>query len=94
MDRTGIKCQDALTLFQSCQHLDNIRIVGLHAYDGHIHAVNLSVRQQEADEVVEQVFEVKAEIEKIAGTQMKIVMGGTPTFAMYGMEFPTTYALR
>lgn len=80
MNRTGIKPENASTLVREIKNCPNIRIVGLHAYDGHIHDEDITVRQQKADvsfRLAEQVFE---EISPLFDYPLIMVMGGTPTF--------------
>jgi D-threonine aldolase len=50
MNRTGILPERALDLFKFCQNLTGIKIVGLHAYDGHIYDTNLARRTERANE--------------------------------------------
>lgn len=47
MNRTGIEpTEQALTLFEDCENLKAINIIGLHVYDGHIRDTNVAARKQ------------------------------------------------
>ena len=50
MNRTGINPANAPALYARCQLLPGIRVVGLHAYDGHVRDTDLTIRAQRADE--------------------------------------------
>lgn len=82
MNRTGISPKNALLLYQKCQNLKGIEVIGLHAYDGHIHDTDLGVRTNRAKEVTEMLTQAQDEIENYAHKKMKIIVGGSPTFAM------------
>ncbi|MDB5243256.1 MAG: hypothetical protein JWP57_3881 [Spirosoma sp.] len=83
MNRTGIKPTDALSLWTFCQTLPGIRVVGLHAYDGHIRATNLALRTEQADETFAFADGVREAITRTHGVTLPIIMGGTPTFALH-----------
>jgi D-threonine aldolase len=82
MNRTGISPENSLLLYQKCQNLKGIDIIGLHAYDGHIYDTDLGVRTQRAKEVSEILTKAQVAIENYAHKKMKIVVGGSPTFAI------------
>jgi D-threonine aldolase len=83
MNRTGIDPHKALSLWQFCANLKGINVVGLHAYDGQIHDTDLDLRQKNVDKVAELINIAQNAIEKISPKKMKIVAGGTPTFALH-----------
>ena len=80
MNRTGILPSRALPLAVFIQSLKNVRLTGLHGYDGHIHDTDISTRLQKSDEGFQQVAELHQKIERELKLSLKIVMGGTPTF--------------
>jgi D-threonine aldolase len=82
MNRTGISPENSLILYEKCQNLKEIGIIGLHAYDGHIHDTDLTVRTNRAKKVSEMLTKVQTEIENYASKKLKIVVGGSPTFAI------------
>ncbi len=80
MDRSGIIPENAWQLFKDCQSLASIRIIGLHAYDGHIRDTDLVTRKQKSDEAFARVEKLKTNIESIAKTNLQVVIGGSPSF--------------
>ena len=81
MHRTGIAPDDAPAFAEQCRALPGIRLLGLHAYDGHIHASDFQQREREADEAYALVLEVQ---EKIASEPpLTIIIGGSPTFSIH-----------
>jgi D-threonine aldolase len=82
MNRTGILPENSLLLYQKCQNLKGIDIIGLHAYDGHIHDTDLGVRTNRAKEVSETLTKTQINIENFAHKKMKTIVGGSPTFAI------------
>jgi D-threonine aldolase len=82
MNRTGILPENSLLLYQKCQKLKGIDIIGFHGYDGHIHDTDLHVRTNRAKEVSEMLTKTQVDIENYASKKLKIVVGGSPTFAI------------
>jgi D-threonine aldolase len=83
MNRTGIKPENASDLFQKCVSFESIKIIGLHAYDGHIHSTDLGQRTTEASEVAEMILKVKQEIAQHTDQKMQVIAGGSPTFHLH-----------
>lgn len=83
MNRTGISVEHALNLYISLLNLKGIHVIGLHAYDGHIHDTEVLERKHKADKVFQLISLVQLEIEKFAEKKLKIVVGGTPTFSLH-----------
>lgn len=80
-NRTGIvPGEKALQLWTSCNTLPGIRLVGLHAYDGHIQDTDLNLRQQRSDKGFEGVKALAQAIQQAHQQEPKIVAGGSPTF--------------
>lgn len=80
MNRTGIVPSRALPLAAFIQSLKNIRLAGLHGYDGHIHDSDIKTRLQKSDEGFQKVADLHQKLEQEFKLSLKIVMGGTPTF--------------
>ena len=80
MNRTGILPEEALTLYKQILPLKNIRIIGLHAYDGHIRDTDTTIRQQQSDKGFQRVVALSEQIKHISNHALTIVVGGTPTF--------------
>ena len=86
MHRTGIAPDRAPELFERCQALPGIQPVGLHAYDGHIRAVDPKERQQEADASYALVCQVQEAIRNYYDGPLTIVIGGSPAFPMHAQR--------
>lgn len=82
-NRTGIKPEDALKLYVDCQALAGMEIIGLHAYDGHIHGTDLAARTEECDRCFEEVVKLQAEIVAKGYAKPVIVAGGSPTYPIH-----------
>jgi len=83
MNRTGIKPEDALELYGYCLELPGIKITGLHAYDGHIHDKELTVREQRANEAYAKVEQLLQQIREKGYPEPIIIAGGSPTFPIH-----------
>ncbi len=83
MNRTGVAASSALAMFGQCLTLPGVRVVGLHAYDGHVHEPNLQERTRWADAAFALAAQVQKQIQAAHGVQLPLVMGGTPTFAIH-----------
>ncbi|MCY7350919.1 MAG: D-TA family PLP-dependent enzyme [Cytophagaceae bacterium] len=89
MNRTGVLPADALTLVAACQMLPNLNVVGLHAYDGHIHDTDLERRRQRADAAYTLAKTAQQVIQENFGKTLPLVIGGTPTFVIHARrEYP------
>ncbi|NND07140.1 MAG: D-TA family PLP-dependent enzyme [Saprospiraceae bacterium] len=80
MGRTGIRAEDVSLLYSDIRDLPGIRIVGLHAYDGHIHDQDLEERKDKAAAVTDLVSRVRKQIDD---QSLLLVIGGSPTFHLY-----------
>ena len=83
MNRTGIKPSHALQLFEAVELLPAIKIIGLHAYDGHIRDTDVSLRKHNVDEAFSKVIILAETIEAVTKQSLKIVAGGSPTFPIH-----------
>ena len=83
MNRTGIQPSHATQLFEAVELLPSIKVVGLHAYDGHIRDTNVDQRKHSVDVAFSKVIVLAETIEAITNQPLKIVAGGSPTFPMY-----------
>ena len=89
MNRTGIVSAAAQALVAEMILLPGIRLVGLHAYDGHIHDQDLKARKKAVTEAFADVYLLKEKLEKSLGRFMKLVAGGSPTYMIHA-ERPDT----
>jgi len=84
MNRTGISPGDgALQLYKACCQLPGIDLIGLHAYDGHIHDTDLAIRTEKANAWYEVVVKLQDEILKSGYPKTLIIAGGSPTFPIH-----------
>ena len=84
MNRTGIKPGfEALQLYIDCTVLHGLNPVGLHAYDGHIHDVDLKTREERCNASFEPVLKLQQDITQKGYPEPIIVAGGSPTFPIH-----------
>ena len=83
MHRTGVSPEAAPALYKHSASLPGIRVVGLHAYDGHIHAADPRQRKQEADAAYALVRQVVNAIGPNQSDALTVVVGGSPTFPFH-----------
>jgi D-serine deaminase-like pyridoxal phosphate-dependent protein len=82
--RTGIAPGEAaLALYESFGRLPGLRPGGFHVYDGHNHQESFVERQAAALRGLEPVLALRAAAEKKGLPVPRLVLGGTPTFAVY-----------
>ena len=86
MNRTGVMPQDAKLLYQACNEIKGIKVVGLHGYDGHINDSDLAVRKQRADDAYGKLKSVQEELKTKGLLHEVIVIGGSPTFAIHAQR--------
>jgi|SRR6185312_4841094 len=82
-DRTGIKPGAALQLYQDCERLPGITVIGLHAYDGHLHDADLQLRTQKCYAGFEPVIQLSNAIVQNGYPPPAIIAGGSPTFPIH-----------
>ena len=85
-NRTGIKPENALQLFEDCKDLNGINIVGLHGYDGQIRDTNIDERKRNADKAFSEVIKLAEKIESSSQKKLNIVAGGSPTFPVHAQR--------
>ncbi len=83
MNRTGATPADAISLIKYGQSLDELNIIGVHAYDGHVTDADLHLRQQKSGEAFDKVEAVKQHFIASSATDPVIIMGGSPTYPMH-----------
>lgn len=86
MNRTGIPPdKEALELLLELRNLSGIKLVGIHAYDGHIHDSDWETRKEKVNRVYTTLNNFKGKI--ITEYQnLKWVLGGSPTFPIHALE--------
>ena len=83
MNRTGIKPHKAADLAKTIRSFKNIRLAGLHGYDGHVIAQDIAQRQTDADIAYAATDNVYHQIQPMFPYPLKMVVGGTPTFPIH-----------
>lgn len=84
MNRTGIKPNEGVfELYGYCNELRGVKIMGLHAYDGHIHDKEFGIREKKANEAYAKVERLRERIEDKGYPGTVIVAGGSPTFPIH-----------
>lgn len=82
MNRSGIAPAAAFDLYHQCAALPHVEVIGLHAYDGHIHDEDLAVRTARCHAAFAPVKELAGQL-RAAGLAPVIVAGGTPTYPVH-----------
>lgn len=84
MNRTGIKPgQQAEALFKLISDDPEVILRGLHVYDGHNRASELSKRQEDCDRDFAKVLQMKDNLSLEGYTIESIIAGGTPSFPVH-----------
>lgn len=83
MNRTGITAPHAAQLFEAVRSLPAVKVIGLHAYDGHIHDTDPALRKEHVEQAFSKVQILAAAIEAVSKQPVIIVAGGSPTFPIY-----------
>ena len=86
MNRTGILPAYAAQLFEAVELLPSIKVIGLHAYDGHIRDTDVDQRKHNVDSAFSKVAILAATTEAVAKMRLIIVAGGSPTFPVYAEQ--------
>jgi len=98
MNRTGVRASQAINLYDSLLKIEGLKVLGFHAYDGHIHDSDFRIRQHKAAEIITALQDLSRTIEKKYQQKPIIIAGGTPTFPIFSKETdfecsPGTFAL-
>ena len=83
MNRTGVVPYKSTSVIYRIMKCSNIRIKGLHGYDGHIHDASLAKRQADSDAAFDLIGKVYYNVKTLFSYPLALVMGGTPTFPMH-----------
>ncbi len=84
MNRTGIVPGDkAIELYEECNNLIGIKIIGLHAYDGHIRSTDIVQRTIECDKAFKPVLKMQKTLSQKGFPEPIIIAGGSPTFPVH-----------
>ncbi len=84
MRRTGIPAgPEAVELYRQICASPGIRPGGLHAYDGHLHQLDVAERTAACEAAFAPVEALKAELLLLGLRVPRVIAGGTPTFSMH-----------
>ena len=84
MNRTGIKPGDkALNLYKEILRLPGVKLLGLHAYDGHIHEIDLIKRTKLCNKEFAAVEEMRKVLKTKGYSLPLVIAGGSPTFSTH-----------
>jgi len=84
MNRTGITPSDeAIELYKTCNNIPGIKVIGLHAYDGHIRNPDIQQRTIECDKAFELILQMQNTLLQQGFPEPIIIAGGSPTFLIH-----------
>ena len=84
MGRSGIRSgSEAAELYRLIARLPNVSPGGLHAYDGHIQAGELAVREAACDVAMRPALAFREHLGAVGLPVPRFVAGGTPTFPFH-----------
>ena len=83
MHRTGVAPDAALALYRQLASSAGLRAAGLHAYDGHIHEPDPTVRRAQCEAAFAPVLALRDTLENNGLPVPTLVAGGTPTFPFH-----------
>jgi D-serine deaminase-like pyridoxal phosphate-dependent protein len=84
-NRCGNSARELKTLIPLIQQEKNPLILrGLHAYDGHIHDSELSLRKEKAQDCVELIHKALTLLNWENDHMKEVIVGGSPAFQIYG----------
>ncbi|HEV7349665.1 D-TA family PLP-dependent enzyme [Telluribacter sp.] len=87
MDRSGHPINgQLLPLYQTLSKLPNLRLQGLHVYDGHIRNEDFAERTKASDAAFEKVYELREHIRNLGQPEPMIIAGGSPTFTVHAQR--------
>jgi D-threonine aldolase len=91
MGRTGVSPERIPELADALTRLPGLVLAGIHAYDGHIRATDLTERTQQADATYAAAEGVRQHLEARLGTLLNLVMGGSPPFPLHARRAAARY---
>lgn len=83
MHRTGTLPAGVLPLAADCQSLFQLKLKGLHCYDGHIHDVSLEERAKKCNAYLPEIEALMARLSVLYATDFTLIVGGSPTFPIH-----------
>lgn len=90
MDRSGHQLdENILPLYKKLSSLSNLKLHGLHVYDGHLRATDFEERKNQIDTGFVDVAHFLEAIEEAHLPKPMVVAGGTPTFTSHALRDET-----
>ena len=86
MNRTGIVPEKTMELYRKAAAMKNIKVRGLHAYDGHFRDPDINKRTVACNEAFEKIAALKQQITSEGFPEPTIIAGGSPTFPIHAMR--------
>jgi D-serine deaminase-like pyridoxal phosphate-dependent protein len=86
MNRTGILPEKAFKLYEELKTIQGLELLGLHAYDGHIHESDFNFRQQKVAAIIAVLNDLSHQIETKYQQKPTVIAGGTPSFPIFSVE--------
>ncbi len=84
MNRTGIKPESALEIYQQIKN-NTLNFKGLHVYDGHIHNQDFEERKLAVKDSFFKVIELISAIQQFHTADFEVVCGGSITFPAHAL---------
>lgn len=80
LNRTGVPLNKLESFINELRNLKNLRVLGLHCYDGQNGFSDLDERQEAIDILATQIFDYKKKLDDSLNISLKVICGGTPEF--------------
>lgn len=86
MHRTGVSGEKLFELFGRLQSLSNLKVSGVHIYDGHIRDKDFETRKKRTQAEFQRIKNVLPKITQAGSSTLKIVAGGSTTFTTHALN--------
>lgn len=86
MHRTGVDTGKAMELALQIAALPNVRLVGLHVYDGHIRDLDFDIRRERVEAGLDPVRDLIGQMEAAGLGAPLVIAGGTPSFTVHALN--------
>lgn len=84
MNRTGIvPGEQAIALYEAIAAMPGLKLLGCHAYDGHIEDADFRKRKKHCDQCFRMAEQMRESLENKGYGFPLMITGGTPTFAIH-----------
>jgi len=83
MNRTGVPLDGLENFYREADKIEELKIIGLHCYDGHLGIGDIKERTAEVKKITENILKIKTLMEKKLKEEPVLIMGGTPTFPVH-----------